>query len=151
MWHQAVLSFTSVSEQRTTSIFRVERWANQTTSKNRVESRPHIEQFTYPLRAGCSTWLCLLLTGCLPGLPFDPEERVSTFLRNVDKLLPDYTDHIPDDSILHSHSRANLKSNRVQAVLQYHFSPKSLSRFVLITSRICRGLLCKIHDYSSCS
>jgi hypothetical protein len=33
----------------------------------------------------------LLLAGYLPGVPFDPEDRDSTFLRNTGVLLSDNT------------------------------------------------------------
>jgi hypothetical protein len=41
-------------------------------------------------RAKCSA-SCLHLAGCLCGLFFDPEDGISTFLRNIGELLPLYT------------------------------------------------------------
>jgi hypothetical protein len=38
---------------------------------------------------------CLLLAGYVLGLLFDPEDGDSTFPRNVNQLLPDYTKSIP--------------------------------------------------------
>jgi hypothetical protein len=44
-----------------------------------------------------------LLDACLHDLLFDPEEEGSTFLRNVDEHLPDYTRSIAEDNTLHKH------------------------------------------------
>jgi hypothetical protein len=61
-------------------------------------------------------------TTLLRGLFFDLEYLISTFLRNVGKLLANYLCHIPKYGGVHSLSRENLKSDNIVVLVMTPYS-----------------------------